>query len=109
VAVRLPLSGPENSVRALWNRVAIEWCRMFHPEPYWPVHGHYRCRVCLRHYAVPWQEDDAFARRELARTDSSDGRRGSLDLPATGIGDEIIRHVPRVSEDDEQSRMVYHL
>jgi hypothetical protein len=84
-------------VRALWNRVAIEWCRTFHPEPYWPVRGHYRCRVCLRSYGVPWREDDEFARREFARTDSNDGRRGFLDLPVTRIGDEMISHVPSQS------------
>jgi hypothetical protein len=45
-------------MRALWNRAAIGWCRTFHPEPFWPVHGHYFCRACLRRYPVPWQSGD---------------------------------------------------
>ena len=43
---------------AFWNRASIRWCRTFHPETFWPVHGHYRCRACLRTYPVPWQEGD---------------------------------------------------
>jgi hypothetical protein len=45
----------------LWNRASIGWCRTFHPETLWPVHGHYRCRACLRTYPVPWQEGNALA------------------------------------------------
>lgn len=48
----------DKSMRTLWNRLSIRWCRTFHPEPLWPVHGHYRCRACLRAYPVPWQEGD---------------------------------------------------
>jgi hypothetical protein len=65
----------ENSLRALWDRVTFEWCRTFHSGPYWPVHGNYRCRICLRSYPVPWREGDAFARRELASTDLNNRRR----------------------------------
>jgi len=53
----------DNPMRALWNRASIGWCRTFHPEPLWPVHGKYRCRACLRMYAVPWQEGDVLPTR----------------------------------------------
>lgn len=66
----------ETSMRALWNRASIRWCRMFHPEPLWPVHGQYRCPVCLRSYAVPWQEGDVLRGRKRSRTYSSNRRRG---------------------------------
>ena len=48
----------DNPMRSLWNRASIGWCRTFHPEPLWPVHGQYRCRACLRTYSVPWQDGD---------------------------------------------------
>jgi hypothetical protein len=49
----------DNPMRDLWNRASMGWCRTFHPEPLWPVHGQYRCRACLRMYPVPWQEGDS--------------------------------------------------
>ena len=56
------MSGPndtkEKSMRTLWNRVSIGWCRMFHPDPSWPIHGHYHCPACMRLYPVPWHEGD---------------------------------------------------
>jgi hypothetical protein len=55
-------------MRGLWNRLSIGWCRMFHLEPFRPVHGHYRCPTCLRSYPVPWQEGDDFTGRERATT-----------------------------------------
>lgn len=67
-------------MRALWNRASIGWCRMFHPEPYWPAHGHYHCPACLRSYPVPWQEGDDIARRKLSGTDPSIRRRGFVEL-----------------------------
>jgi len=56
----------ETSMRALWNRASIGWCRTFHPETLWPVHGHYRCRACLRIYLVPWHEAGNVARPFVA-------------------------------------------
>jgi hypothetical protein len=35
------------------------WCKLRHESLMWPVHGHYRCRTCGRHYP-------AFAEVELA-------------------------------------------
>jgi len=67
-------------MRALWNHVAIGWCRAFHPEPYWPVHGHYCCRACTRTYPVPWREGDEFRKRGQSTTDPSHRRRGSVEL-----------------------------
>jgi len=57
-------------VRALWNRVSLRWCRTFHPEPSWPIHGCYHCPACLRIYPVPWHEGDDF----VSKTDP-EGRR----------------------------------
>lgn len=30
------------------------WCKAFHGDPMWPVHGRYICPVCLREYSVDW-------------------------------------------------------
>ena len=49
-------------MRTLWNRVSITWCRTFHPEPTWPIHGHYHCPACLRTYPVPWDEGNGLRR-----------------------------------------------
>jgi hypothetical protein len=49
-------------MRALWNRVSIIWCRIFHPAPTWPIHGHYHCPACLRTYPVPWYEGNSLRR-----------------------------------------------
>jgi hypothetical protein len=63
-------------MRSLWNRASIGWCRTFHPGFFWPVHGHYRCRTCLRIYRVPWPAADGDALRELSGTGPDDRRRG---------------------------------
>jgi hypothetical protein len=44
------------------EQIAGWWCRTFHPEPMWPVCGHYRCPKCLRVFPVPW-ETPAAARK----------------------------------------------
>ena len=31
------------------------WCRLAHPTPMWPHHGHYRCPKCSRLFSVPWE------------------------------------------------------
>jgi hypothetical protein len=48
----------------LWSRIAVMWCRTFHPEPSWPFRGHYHCPACSRTYPVPWHEGVEFAIRE---------------------------------------------
>lgn len=55
-------------MRALWNRVSITWCRTFHPEPSWPIHGHYHCPACLRTYPVPWHEGNGLRRATEANS-----------------------------------------
>ena len=51
-------------MRKIWNRISIGWCRKFHPEPSWPLSGHYHCPACLRVYPVPWEEGEKFLRQE---------------------------------------------
>lgn len=63
-------------MRALWNRASIGWCRMFHPDPSWPAHGHYDCPACSRAYPVPWAEGDDFVRRQLAKSSVGNESRG---------------------------------
>ncbi len=64
----------EKQMRALWNRVSIGWCRTFHEEPFWPIHGCYHCPTCLRTYPVPWHEGNDFVRRQSVKADSSGQR-----------------------------------
>jgi hypothetical protein len=35
------------------------WCRIMHPSPMWPIHGHYQCGACGRSFSVPWEEDSS--------------------------------------------------
>jgi hypothetical protein len=39
----------------IWNWIRTAWCRLAHPAPLWPRHGHYQCPKCLRLYTVPWE------------------------------------------------------
>lgn len=36
------------------DQVEQFWCHTMHTQVMWPVHGEYRCRVCLRSYPVPF-------------------------------------------------------
>jgi hypothetical protein len=31
-----------------WNDLQSGWCSMMHPDPTWPINGHYRCARCNR-------------------------------------------------------------
>ena len=31
------------------------WCRMFHGQPMWPMHGRYICRRCFRVFRLDWE------------------------------------------------------
>ncbi len=37
-------------------RLGKHWCRVMHPSPRWPIHGHYQCPQWLRTYPVPWEQ-----------------------------------------------------
>jgi hypothetical protein len=39
-------------------RLGKHWCRVMHPSPRWPIHGHYQCPLCLRTYPVPWEQPE---------------------------------------------------
>ncbi len=64
------------------RRIAEFWCRMMHPAPLWPSHGHYRCRTCWRKYPVPWQ-------RDLAASPAPNQSVGSLATASSPIRDAI--------------------
>lgn len=36
------------------NTIGVLWCRLMHDDVTWPIHGHYQCRTCRRHYPVSW-------------------------------------------------------
>ena len=40
---------------AFWSRLGTVWCRLAHPAPLWPHHGHYQCPKCSRLFSVPWE------------------------------------------------------
>ena len=42
-------------VRRRWSRLTNLWCSLMHPDPMWPINGHYRCPKCKRLYLVPWR------------------------------------------------------
>ncbi len=43
-------------MKSLAEQLGRLWCKMTHPAPMWPVHGHYLCPACLRSYPVPWEQ-----------------------------------------------------
>ena len=44
---------------SFWSRVERRWCTIVHRKAMWPVHGQYRCSICLRTYPVLWEHDHA--------------------------------------------------
>ena len=56
-------------VRAEIEKLLVFWCVKMHRSLTWPRDGWYRCRVCGRCYAVPWEEGDRmteYARKHAA-------------------------------------------
>jgi len=45
-------------VSSLVSSVGSSWCQLMHPDPMWPVNGHYQCRVCLRKFPVSWEHPE---------------------------------------------------
>lgn len=37
------------------NFVSELWCKRFHTQAMWPIHGKYVCSRCLREYPVAWE------------------------------------------------------
>ena len=37
------------------------WCSLMHQAPMWPMHGHYRCSICMRTYPVLWAPEESMA------------------------------------------------
>jgi hypothetical protein len=54
------------------------WCRAMHPDPRWPIHGHYICPACGRVYPVPWQEGDEFLHSMAASPNVSDNNERAV-------------------------------
>src|SRR6266545_5394637 len=44
------------------EKLGTLWCGLMHDSPMWPIHGQYECRICGRHYAVPWAESKLLPR-----------------------------------------------
>jgi len=40
-------------MKSIWRLIAAGWCRVFHADPMWPIHGQYLCRICLRSHSIP--------------------------------------------------------
>jgi hypothetical protein len=43
-------------MKDLWSQVNDLWCSVVHGQPMWPIHGHYRCRVCDRLHPIHWEK-----------------------------------------------------
>ena len=50
-----------------WSRMGRRWCTIVHGKPMWPVHGHYRCSICLRTYPVRWGPEFVLAPAAFGR------------------------------------------
>jgi len=42
-------------MKRLLDRIGELWCITVHRSAMWPVHGRYRCAVCLREYPVQFE------------------------------------------------------
>jgi hypothetical protein len=42
-------------MRNLIDRMEQLWCEHMHTATMWPIHGKYRCGLCLREYAVGFE------------------------------------------------------
>ena len=42
-------------VKQLFNQLGTWWCMRMHSTAMWPLHGKYRCRTCLREFAVEFE------------------------------------------------------
>ncbi len=62
------------------SRIADAWCIFTHSSPMWPSHGYYRCGVCLRLHAVPWEARRADLLHQIERPIFTQSR-GSLTEP----------------------------
>jgi hypothetical protein len=61
----------------LLDRISEAWCKTMHPEPMWPAHGSYQCRVCFRKFPVAWEKphnDQPSARTGLSQALAGEGR-----------------------------------
>ena len=76
------------------DRLERGWCRTFHPDPMWPIHGHYACPACGRVYPVPGHE---FTCGSVASPTEHDRRMASVGraIRATPISRFHIRGAPR--------------
>ncbi len=37
-----------------WQTLKVVWCRLFHRNLRWPIHGCYQCRQCRLQHPVVW-------------------------------------------------------
>jgi hypothetical protein len=42
-------------MKQVWNQIGEWWCMRMHDSVMWPSHGQYRCRTCMREYAVQFE------------------------------------------------------
>ena len=42
-------------MKQLFDQLREWWCVRMHDAVMWPSHGKYRCRTCLREYAVEFE------------------------------------------------------
>jgi len=47
------------------GRLGVLWCRLMHNAPMWPIHATYRCRICMRSYPIPWDDQHLLQRARL--------------------------------------------
>ena len=74
-------------LNTIWATIAELWCKLMHPAPMWPVHGHYRCRSCWREYLVCWEP-----RLFVAAPVAADPLTNPEDSPSSGS--RVARPVP---------------
>ena len=73
------------------RRIAEFWCRMMHPSPLWPSHGHYRCRTCWREYPVAGRSADiALTARDCEVARGLVKPNGSRDRSLRSAGTSLV-------------------
>ncbi|HVX64996.1 MAG TPA: hypothetical protein VHA11_00265 [Bryobacteraceae bacterium] len=74
-------------MESLASRLQALWCRAMHPAPMWPVHGQYRCPLCMRSHRVAWDDPTPFEPVPLADAPAEQPQLGASQetAPATAI------------------------
>jgi hypothetical protein len=89
-----------NESKVIWSAAALKlggiWCKLTHDSPAWPIHGQYRCRVCGRHYPVPWSDALLAAGGVTGSRAPLKGRTSSELVAEMAVGARVVKSISNI-------------